>query len=356
MKTEQLEQNNRAAPEESKNKRKNSNLHSAKKVKNDEFYTQLTDIEKELKHYKEHFRDKVVFCNCDDPEESNFWLYFSQNFEHLGLKKLVSTHFARDKPSYKLEITCDRNEDGKVNGLDKVKTPLRQNGDFRSPECMEILKESDIVVTNPPFSLFREYLSLLIEMNKKFLIIGNNNAVTYKDVFALIKDNKVWMGISPRGMDFVQADGTMKNVNANWYTNLHHIKRSEEITLFKRYHENKDYYPKYDNYDAININNVKDIPMDYDGWMGVPVTFVERYNPSQFEIVGITKTWYGLASKKYPKQVQVSSSGKTSIVTKLNDGPVIRLDSTPYGKTHYLVDGGIYQQLYARILIKRRSL
>lgn len=169
-------------------------LSNAKASKNDEFYTQLSDIEKELRNYRDHFRGKVIFCNCDDPEESNFWRYFSENFEFFGLRKLISTHFEKEKPSYKLEIVSDINKDGKVNKLDVLRTPLDQNGDFRSPECIEILKEADIVVTNPPFSLFREYVAQLFEHEKKFVIIGNQNAITYKDFFKLIRENKVWLG------------------------------------------------------------------------------------------------------------------------------------------------------------------
>src|SRR3990167_5914874 len=174
----------------------NKNLKSANRAKSDEFYTQLSDIEKELGNYKDHLKNKVVFCNCDDPEESNFWNYFALNFEHLGLKKLVSTHYEMEKPSYKLEIVKDKNKDGKINKLDTIKTPLKQNGDFRSPECIEILKEADIVVTNPPFSLFREYVAQLIGYNKKFIIIGNQNAISYKEVFKIIKENKIWLGIN----------------------------------------------------------------------------------------------------------------------------------------------------------------
>jgi hypothetical protein len=176
-----------------------SRLHIAKARKNDEFYTQITDIEKELKHYTHHFKGKTVFCNCDDPEESNFWLYFSLNFEHLELKALIATHYEDSKPSYKLEIRADINQDGKINRLDTIRTPLTQNGDFRSPECVEILKEADIVVTNPPFSLFREYVSQLIEYDKKFLIIGNQNAITYKETFQLIMENKIWTGVDNGG-------------------------------------------------------------------------------------------------------------------------------------------------------------
>jgi len=260
----------------------NMNLHKASKAKKDEFYTHLSDIEKELKHYKEHFKGKVVLCNCDDPQESNFWKYFSLNFEFLGLKKLIATHFDYN-PTYKLELIADINKDGKVNGLDTIKTPFKQNGDFRSPECVDILKEADIVVTNPPFSLFREYIAQLVEYDKKFLIIGNANAITYKETFRLIKENKVWLGCtSPKG--FMQPDGNMKGVFAYWFTNLHHKKRNEELILYKKY--NKKDYPKYDNYDAINVDKVKDIPMDYFETIGVPITFLDKFNPEQFEIVG----------------------------------------------------------------------
>lgn len=177
----------------------NKNFHNANKAKNDEFYTQLSDIEKELKHYKQHFRDKVVFCNCDDPEESHFWKYFSENFEFLGLRKLISTHYETEKPSYKLEIIADINGDGRINKLDTIKTLLKQNGDFRSSECIEILQEADIVVTNPPFSLFREYIAQLFEYKKRFIIVGNQNAITYKEIFKLIQENKIWLGYGFNG-------------------------------------------------------------------------------------------------------------------------------------------------------------
>jgi len=269
--------------------KKNTNLHKAKKEKNDEFYTQLSDIENEVKYYKEHFKGKTVFLNCDDPEESMFWNYFALNFEFLGLKKLVSTHFETQKPSYKLEIVADINNDGKINKLDTVKTPLTQNGDFRSPECIEILKECDIVVTNPPFSLFREYIALLIEYDKKFLVIGNMNAITYKEIFELIKCNKIWLGISKRGMDFKLPNGESTNVNSTWFTNLEHQKRNEELILYKTYYGNESGYTKYDNYDAIEVSKVNDIPIDYNGAMGVPITFLDKYNPNQFEIVKFRK-------------------------------------------------------------------
>jgi hypothetical protein len=264
-----------------------SNLHKARKAKNDEFYTRLEDIEKELKHYKRHFKGKVVLLNCDDPEWSNFWFYFSRNFDHLGLKKLVSTHFDSDKPTYKLEITrgIDLNGDGEFNEKDMLKVPLKGNGDFRSQECVDLLKEADIVVTNPPFSLFREYIAQLVEYKKKFLVVGNKNAITYKEIFPLIKENKVWLGVTSPKV-FVQPNGEEKKFgNICWFTNLSHRKRNEELPLYAKY-KKKD-YPKYDNYDAIEVSKTKNIPCDYDGVMGVPISFLDKYNPEQFEIVGM---------------------------------------------------------------------
>lgn len=272
----------------------NKDLNKANKNKKDEFYTQLSDIEKELGHYKEHFKNKVVFLNCDDPEESNFWKYFYLNFKFLGLKKLIATHFGNGKPSYKLE---------KTNG-DTKKTPLKQNGDFRSPECIEILKEADIVVTNPPFSLLREYVAQLIEYNKKFVIIGNINALSYKEIFKLIKENKIWLGYSIHSGDreFKVPDDYPLNASGHrvdkkgvkyirvkgvrWFTNLDYKERHQDFLLYKTYKGNEDEYPKYDNYDAINIDITKDIPADYKENMGVPITFIDKYNPDQFEIVG----------------------------------------------------------------------
>lgn len=273
----------------------NKSLNAANKAKNDEFYTQLTDIEKELKNYKEHFKDKIIFCNCDDPEYSNFWKYFSLNFDHLQLKKLVATHYETEKASYKLEMYRDE-----AGVHTEIKT-LKQNGDFRSPECTELLQESDIVVTNPPFSLFREYVAQLMEYDKKFLIIGNMNAITYKEIFPLIKNNRIWLGINNGSHDFKVPDAYVKGTiridadgkkyaklgNIAWYTNLDNSKRHEDIILYRQYNE-KD-YPKYDNYDAININKVADIPYDYDGIMGVPISFLDKYNPKQFELVSFRK-------------------------------------------------------------------
>lgn len=262
---------------------KNKNLHKAKKEKNDEFYTQLSDIEKELVHYRLHFKGKVIYCNCDDHKFSNFFRYFSLNFEFLGLKKLISTHFSDDGVAYKLEIIADTNGDGKINHLDTIETPLKQNGDFRSPECLELLREADIVVTNPPFSLFREFINLLMEYDKKFLVIGSAPGANYAEIFPLIKDNKLWLGITAPKEFIVKDGGFQKFGNICWFTNLEHKKRNEKLILYRQY--NAIDYPKYDNYDAIEVSKVKDIPMDYEGVMGVPITFLDRWCPEQFEVV-----------------------------------------------------------------------
>lgn len=276
----------------------NNSLHTAKREKNDEFFTQLSDIEKELRHYKSQLKGKVVFCNCDDPEWSNFWKYFTLNFEHLGLAKVVSTHYASGSSSYKLEYFGA--------GKDIVKTPLTGDGDFRSPECVEILKEADLVATNPPFSLFREYVAQLIEHGKQFLIIGNNNAITYKEIFKLIKKNQLWLGYPfangnaffaiPKDQAANYANGVynpqtglVKFRNIAWFTNIPHEKRNQELVLFRAYVGNEGQYPKYDNYDAIEVSKVADIPVDFEGCMGVPITFLGNYNPKQFEIVQFRK-------------------------------------------------------------------
>ena len=265
----------------------NSNMNKAKKAKNDEFYTQISDIEKELQHYKEQFDNKIVFCNCDDPESSHFWKYFDLNFDYLNLKKLISTHYDKEKPTYKLEIARDKNN----KKLKPIKTNLIQNGDFRSQECIDLLKESDIICTNPPFSLFREYVDLLMKYDKKFLIIGNYNAVTYKEIFKLIKDNKLWLGYQFI-KEFLQEDGTIKKFgNIHWFTNFDVKKRHEFLDLrFKSYEKNHELYSKYDNYNVINVDKIKDIPGDYNGIMGVPITFLEYYNPEQFKILGIANS------------------------------------------------------------------
>lgn len=281
----------------------NETLHKASQAKEDEFYTQIQDVERELMHYKEYFKGKVIFCNCDDPLISNFWRYFQLNFYYLGIKKLIATHYEENKPSYKLEIigSVDKNEQFRI--PDYIQTPLQQNGDFRSPECIEILKEADIVITNPPFSLFREYIAQLIEYDKKFLIIGNQNAITYREIFPLLKNNIIWLGYNNGDMEFkvpdyypprktrFRVDETGQKWrsmgNICWFTNLDVSKRHENIILYKTY--NPEEYPKYDNYDGINVNKVADIPCDYYGAMGVPITFMHSYNPDQFEIIKFRK-------------------------------------------------------------------
>jgi len=311
----------------------NSSLHAAKTQKNDEFYTQLSDIENELKHYRQHFAGKVVFLNCDDPFESNFFKYFAMNFNALGLKRLIATSykpspvantqlglFGDDKTIVpdkgRPKVTANKfiiNEVHDINGdgafdlkdvAEQLKanknnewTPLKGNGDFRSPECVELLKQADIVVTNPPFSLFREYVAQLVEYNKQFLIISNKNSITYKEIFRLIKENKLWTGCRgfAGGMwfyttsdsdnyDRIENGVKLKNVPSIWFTNLDHSKRHEMMTLYKRY--TPEEYPKYDNYDAIEVGKVAEIPEDYSGEMGVPITFLDKYNPDQFEIIG----------------------------------------------------------------------
>lgn len=310
----------------------NQGLRAADKAKQDEFYTQLVDIELECKHYKEHFKDKVVFCNCDDPYESNFFKYFAMNFNYLGLKKLIATCYDsspiaytqlnlfgddrvvlnNNRHPYKIEINEieDYNHDGAIDLADveyllKNKknslTILKGDGDFRSQECIELLKQADIVVTNPPFSLFREYVSQLIEYNKKFIIIGNQNAITYKEIFPLLKENKIWLGASihsgdrefrvPNNYEIrskslrIDEFGNkyIRVVGVRWYTNLDYKERHENLILYKSY--NKAEYSKFDSYNAINVNKTCDIPLDYYEEMGVPITFLDKYNPEQFEII-----------------------------------------------------------------------
>lgn len=316
------------------NKSLNSNLHKANKAKKDEFYTQLVDIEKELKHYKEQFRDKIVYCNCDDPFESNFFKYFAANFNVLGLKKLITTSYTKSpiaggqlplfevkglkpkgKEPFKIELNevTDSDADGAV-GLTDVKwllkndanvaTSLKGSGDFRSEECVDLLKEADIVVTNPPFSLFREYVAQLVGHDKKFIILGDQNAITYKDFFKLIKENKLWLGYDNGGtkwfqvpMDYDIPTESRKKIENGvqyfsmgrivWFTNMETTKRHQELTLYKKY--TPEEYPKYDNYQAINVDKVSDIPIGYSEMMGVPITFLDKYNPKQFEIIGIDR-------------------------------------------------------------------
>lgn len=276
----------------------NNNLYQARNNKNDEFYTQLEDIEKELACYPNHFNDKIVYCNCDNPTYSAFWKYFHLNFAKLGLRKLISTHYNKDNPTYKMEYMGG--DDANIQCGTKI--PLQGNGDYKSKECLSILEECDIVVTNPPFSLFREYVNVLVKYDKKFLIIGNINCITYKEFFPLLKDNKVWIGASIHSGDRVfnvpddyplKASGCGIDENGNkwikvkgvrWFTNLDYKNRHEILKLEKSY--KSQYYYKYDNYDAINVDKTSDIPYDYNGVMGVPITFLDKYNPDQFEILG----------------------------------------------------------------------
>lgn len=385
----------------------NSNLSAAVKAKKDEFYTQLTDIEKEMRHYRRHFKGKTVFCNCDDPFESNFFKYFVLNFNRLGLKKLIATcyfsspivgsqlqyHFDENgqmsfsfgneseitdsaKHPYKAIVTrvYDKTGDGGVDMIDVAElfvsgenelTELDGDGDFRSDECLALLDEADIVVTNPPFSLFREFVTTLMEHKKKFIIIGNQNAITYKDFFPYLMENEIWLGNGFAGnVGFFSSpyednaassqhkEGMIRVSGVMWFTNLDIKKRHEQMILVKRY--NPEEYLHYDNYDAINVDKTVDIPCDYAGLMGVPITFLDKYSPEQFEIVGISKTWFGAASKIYGQQIQVDKNGKKSMVTKLNDGPVIKVSSPPIGKTYYIVDDEYYVQAYARILIRNK--
>ena len=373
----------------------NKNLNAAKGAKKDEFYTQLEDINNELRHYREHFKGKTVLCNCrhyrehfkgktvlcncDDPRISNFFTYFAYNFEFLGLKRLITTCyknqnadlFSQHQSEKAIYLIYDGDKNGNnIPDPEEIGIhPLKGDGDFRSRECIELLKKADIVVTNPPFSLFREYVAQLMEYDRKFLIIGNVNSNTTKEIFPLIKDKKIWMGasihsgdrkfwvpddyelnaagcgIDESGRKFIRVKGV------RWFTNLDYKERHEDIILYKRY--SPDEYPKFDNYDAINVDKTEEIPCDYEGVMGVPVTFLDKYNPDQFDILGITKTWFGMASKTYGEQIQIDKNGKESRVTKLNDGAVLEVQTPPVGKTFYKVDGKIYIQTYPRILIRK---
>lgn len=326
---------------------KNKDLGQARTAKKDEFYTQLVDIENELKHYKEHFKGKTVLCNCDDPRVSNFFHYFSYNFEKLGLKKLITTCYKnqeRDLFSNNdseraiwLEYNGDKNGNRVPNPEEIGINYFVGDGDFRSKECIELLKQADIVVTNPPFSLFREYVAQLIKYDKKFVIVGHQNAITYKEIFPLIKNNTIWLGYGFKGgaahfyskyEDKAAAgdhkEGMIRVSGVNWFTNLEIGKRHEDLILYKIYSEEE--YPKYDNYDAININKTADIPVDYDGVMGVPITFLDKYNPEQFEI---------LDARNYTRNEKLKS--KSYGLIKDADGAI-------NGKA-----------TYARILIRRRQ-
>ncbi|MCD8313456.1 MAG: adenine-specific methyltransferase EcoRI family protein [Bacteroidales bacterium] len=383
----------------------NAALAKAKQDKQDEFYTQLDDIANELKHYKEHFAGKIVLCNCDDPYESNFFKYFALVFNEWKIKKLICTCWdgspiaqqdlvlfddekkdedGRSRIAYKIELTevKDLNGDGATD-LEDVRLLLEENrpqrleghGDFRSPECLDLLKEADIVVTNPPFSLFREYVSLLMLYEKRFLIIGNQNAISYKEIFPLIKDNKVWLGVKAGDMAFrvpdyyeerdtrfwIDEDNKKWRSMGNicWFTNLDHKKRHRMLDLYKNYSSSE--YPHYDNYDAINVEKVDRIPMDYDGVMGVPLTFLDKYNPDQFEILGLTSgrnefdksAW---PTKRYLNPLQINRDGSTTNGSKANTRATILLDKVPSNAIYYTADNADrpFEIVYARILIRKK--
>lgn len=339
----------------------NGNLEVAKRIKNDEFYTRIEDIKKELTYYKQYLQGKIIYCNCDDPNMSNFWLFFKSYFKELDLKKIISTHYNNNGVAYKLEY----------NGEHEMKTNLIEDGDFRSKECIDILKNVDIVITNPPFSLFREFISLIETHEKKFLILGNQNAITYKEIFKLLKENKIWLGVHSGSFEFYVTDkciiGDVKTDsngnkyvqlgNITWFTNLDIDKRNKPMILNKTYNENL--YPKYDNYDAINVNKLSDIPSDYNGVMGVPITFMNVYNPEQFEIVGYTSGRYefeSMPTKKYINPKQISKDGSVSNGSKVNTRATILLTEIP-NDTYYVADNadGPLRPLYVRILIKIKT-
>jgi hypothetical protein len=360
----------------------NKNLHKAKTNKKDEFYTQLTDIENELKHYKKHFKGKVIYCNCDDPRVSNFFHYFSYNFEKLGLKKLITTCYKSkeidlfsqndSEQAISLEYNGDKNGNH-VPDLEEIGIHhLKGDGDFRSEESIELLKEADIVVTNPPFSLFREYVAQLVEYDKKFIIVGHQNATKYKEIFKLIKENKIWLGYGFKGgaghfinkyyEDYATAtdkqEGMIRVSGVVWLTNLEISKRNEDLILYKHYTEEE--YPKYDNYDAIEVSKTKEIPLDYGGIMGVPITFLNKYNPQQFEIVGMTSgrdEFEAVPIKKYINPKQNNEDGTIINGSKANTSSTILYKTIPNG-VYYTSDNtvGYMKVLYTRFLIKNRRL
>jgi hypothetical protein len=387
----------------------NDKLSNAKSAKNDEFYTQYGDIEKEMSAYLEFdpdvFKGKKLLLPCDDPEWSNFTKYFAQNFEKLGLAQLISTSYAPTAAAHFQQPTLFESEspqfdssktkvNGKIFSLFRDDTRdnridvndleweyLKGDGDFRSDEIRQMRDDADVIITNPPFSLFREFLSWVIQADKKFVIIGSMNAITYKEVFPLIMGDKMWLGngfqagnayfrpLAEREYSAGVYDESTKLVkfrNVVWFTNIDHGRRHQPLVLmtaadnkkFSRHKELKDIgYRTYDNYDAIEVPYTDAIPSDYPGLMGVPISFLSKYNPDQFEILGITKTWNddsGLKKKVYPAQIQVSQDGKESVVGKLNDGATIKLKTTP-SSTYYRVNNEILMQVYARILIKHRS-
>ena len=347
---------------------KNNNLHAAKNAKNDEFYTQLTDIEKELNNYKDFFNGKVVYCNCDDPRESNFFKFFSMNFERLGLKKLITTGYKKDGHGVAFIYEGDKNGNRKVDDCEVEVVELEGNGGYETEECIAFLKEADVVVTNPPFSLFRDYVKQLMDYNKKFLIIGNMNAITYKEIFPYIKNNKMWWGCSLNGTKcsfIVPQSYEGKNVyvengvkygkvnNAIWFTNIMHQRRSTPLDLYRKYNEND--FPHYDNYDGINVDKVTEIPEDYDGVMGVPITFLYKYNPTQFEIVELGNSRENFTPiKDYINPHKVLKNGKVVNGNAINCVLAIKSDTKPINEVYYTSDNVPYLIApYARILIRK---
>ena len=359
----------------------NSNLKKANRNKKDEFYTQLHDIEKELKFYKNHFKDKVVYCNCDDPRVSNFFKYFYLNFEHLGLKKLITTCYKNQdidlfsENSVEEAVWIEYSGEGNIENFDNIKVnKLRGDGDFRSQECIELLKEADIVVTNPPFSLFREYVAQLMEYNKSFLIIGNINCLSYKEIFSLIKNNKAWLGngmgrwisgfIVPNDYDLYGTEAKIDSMgnrivstnNCLWLTNLDIDKRHTDLILYKKYSQEE--YPKYVNFDAINCDKTSDIPCDYYDNIGVPITFLDKYNPLQFEIVALGIT--GSIEFSNDRKMEILKKGlPTGKFTNNAKGTLYKRYNPNKDKKEPAfkdVDTGeLYSSIYARIIIKRRN-
>jgi hypothetical protein len=356
----------------------NDNLRRARQNRRDEFYTRIEDIEEELKHYKNFFKGKTVLCNCDDPRMSNFFHYFSYSFEHLGLKKLITTCYKNQnadlfsqgssEQAVYLEYTGDKNGNRIPDPEEIGIKPLKGDGDFRSEECIKLLKEADVVVTNPPFSLFREYVAQLIKYDKKFLIIGNKNAITFKEIFKLMQENKLWIGYRNINKDMwlylpedteqyeKLIDGRKtKHIMAFWLTNIETTKRHEDLELYKRY--NPQEYPKYVNYDAINVDKTADIPVDYDGVMGVPITFLDKYNPDQFEIVELGIV--GSCTFKNNRKMEIldKNGQPTGKYTYNAKGTLYRTYNPETDRTPAFKDvetGALYSSIYARILIRKR--
>ena len=360
----------------------NSVLKSAKKNKNDEFYTQLSDIENELKYYKKFFNGKIVLCNCDDPRVSNFFHYFSYSFEHLGLKKLITTCyknqnidlFSKNDSEKAVYLEYYGDKDGnRVPNINEIGIkPLKGDGDFRSQECIELLKQADVVVTNPPFSLFREYVAQLINYDKKFLIIGNQNAITYKEIFKLIKENKLWLSrslsyIAFKVPDYYEEKSTRFWIdetgqkwrsmgNVCWFTNIETTKRYEDLDLYKKY--NPEEYPNYENYNAINVDKVDDIPMDYDAVMGVPITFLDKHNPNQFEIIDLGIVGSCEFTNNRKMEILDKNGQGTGKFTYNAKGTLYRKFNSNKDKVPAFKDvdtGELYSSIYARVLIKRKK-